>query len=90
LINISRGSVIDEPALVRALESGSLGGAGLDVFANEPKVPEALKALDNVVLVPHIGSATAETRRAMMELVFSNIDAFATQGRVLTPVPTLP
>ncbi|TEA78153.1 2-hydroxyacid dehydrogenase [Allopusillimonas ginsengisoli] len=89
LINISRGSVIDETALTQALSNGELGGAGLDVYENEPKVPEALKSLDNVVLVPHIGSATIETRRAMGELVLDNVDAYATSGRVLTPIQAL-
>ncbi len=58
IVNIARGSIIDEPALVAALEQGTLGGAGLDVFADEPQVPKALLAMDNVVLLPHVGSAT--------------------------------
>ncbi|MEO6984539.1 MAG: 2-hydroxyacid dehydrogenase [Paralcaligenes sp.] len=86
LINISRGSVIDETALVHALENGELGGAGLDVFEAEPKVPDSLKQLDNVVLLPHIGSATVETRWAMVDLVLRNAQAFAKTGRVLTPI----
>jgi len=89
IVNIARGSVIDEAALVDALVAGRLGGAGLDVYEDEPRVPDALKALDNVVLVPHIASATAETRRAMAELVLKNVEAFATQGTVLTAVPPL-
>lgn len=87
IINISRGSVIDEQALVDALADGRLGGAGLDVFENEPKVPNELKALDNVVLLPHIGSATTETRRAMAGLVLQNALNYAQQSRLLTPIP---
>ncbi|MEM7042980.1 MAG: 2-hydroxyacid dehydrogenase [Pseudomonadota bacterium] len=84
LINISRGSVVDEPALIDALKSGRLGAAGLDVFANEPEVPAALIVMDNVVLQPHQGSACVETRDAMGNLVLDNLSAhFA--GR---PLPT--
>ncbi len=75
VINIARGSVVDEPALVKALVEGNLGGAGLDVFADEPRVPEALFKLDNVVLLPHIGSATHATRRAMGQLMLDNLAA---------------
>jgi hydroxypyruvate reductase 2 len=75
LINISRGSVVDEPALVAALQQRRLGGAGLDVFVDEPHVPEALFTMDNVVLQPHQGSATVETRRAMGDLVLANLAA---------------
>ncbi len=89
IINISRGSVIDEQALVDALSTGGLGGAGLDVYEDEPNVPDALKSLDNVVLLPHIASATTETRRAMAQLVVDNAEAVATRGKVLTPVPVL-
>jgi lactate dehydrogenase-like 2-hydroxyacid dehydrogenase len=73
LINISRGSVVDEPALIKALQEGVIKGAGLDVFADEPHVPQELISMDNVVLLPHIGSATLETRTAMGQLVISNI-----------------
>lgn len=89
IINISRGSVIDETALIDALSSGELGAAGLDVYQNEPNIPDALKALDNVVLVPHIASATTETRAAMIALVLDNVDAFAATGKVVTPIPAL-
>jgi len=65
VVNVARGSVIDESALVEALRSGTIAGAGLDVFEDEPNVPQALREMDNVVLTPHIGSATAQTRRAM-------------------------
>ena len=75
LINVARGSVVDEPALVAALQQGRLGGAGLDVFANEPNVPEALLSMDNVVLLPHQGSATVETRRAMADRMLDNLQA---------------
>src|SRR5690606_15449128 len=83
IVNIARGSVIDEAALVQALTTGSLGGAGLDVYEDEPTVPDVLKTLDHVVLAPHIASATTETRKAMADLVLDNIDAFATTGKVI-------
>lgn len=86
LINIARGPVIDEQAMVRALRDGRLGAAGLDVFEHEPRVPEALRAMDNVVLTPHVGSATLETRRAMEDLVLENVQAFLATGKVVTPV----
>ncbi|NML91649.1 MULTISPECIES: 2-hydroxyacid dehydrogenase [unclassified Sphingobium] len=86
IINISRGSVIDEEALVAALAERRIGGAGLDVFANEPHVPEALFAMDHVVLQPHQGSATVETRKAMADLVLANLDAWAAGEPLLTPV----
>ncbi|MCQ8278487.1 2-hydroxyacid dehydrogenase [Acetobacteraceae bacterium KSS8] len=82
LINVGRGSVVDEPAMIAALADGRLGGAGLDVFANEPNVPERLRTLPNVALSPHIGSATVETRAAMGQLMLDNVDAFLT-GRPL-------
>lgn len=75
LVNVARGSIVDEEALVAALTGGRLGGAGLDVFAHEPEVPEALWRLDNVVLQPHQASATVETRRAMADLVLANLAA---------------
>ena len=87
LINVSRGSVVDEAALVKALQEGKLGGAGLDVFEAEPKIPDALKSMENVVLLPHVGSATVETRRAMGDLVCDNLDRWLAEGRVVTPVP---
>jgi hydroxypyruvate reductase len=86
LINVSRGSVVDEPALIAALQNGVIGGAGLDVYASEPTVPKALMELPNVVLIPHIGSATVETRRAMEDLVFRNLAEFISAGRLVTPV----
>lgn len=85
LVNIARGSVVDEEALVDALVSGRLAGAGLDVFEDEPNVPEALLAMDNVVLLPHVGSATAQTRRAMGDLLIANIHAFTRTGALQTP-----
>jgi lactate dehydrogenase-like 2-hydroxyacid dehydrogenase len=87
LVNVARGSVVDEPALVRCLQEGALGGAALDVFEDEPKVPEALWKMDNVVLVPHIGSATRETRQAMGDLTIDNLLAHFAGKPVLTPVP---
>ena len=87
LVNVARGSVVDEAALVEALQNGTIAGAGLDVFENEPHVPEALFALDNVVLVPHIGSATWETRQAMSDLAFGNLKAHFAGQPLLSPVP---
>lgn len=86
LINISRGTVIDEDALLSALQSGKLGFAGLDVFDQEPQVPAGFMDLDNVVLAPHVGSATAETRQAMGNLVAKNIRAYFSGQPVPTPV----
>jgi len=87
LINIARGSVVDEEALVAALQEGRLGAAGLDVFADEPNVPQALIDLsDRVVLQPHQASATHETRGAMGQLVLDNLEAFFAGKPLLTPV----
>ena len=86
LVNVARGSVVDEVALVAALEAGRLAGAGLDVFADEPHVPAALLGRDDVVLLPHLGSATVETRTAMTELVLANVDRFLSHGTLLTPI----
>ncbi|PKL09097.1 MAG: hydroxyacid dehydrogenase [Spirochaetae bacterium HGW-Spirochaetae-7] len=85
LVNVARGSVVDEAALVEALVGGGIAGAGLDVLGDEPNVPEALLTLDNVVLLPHVGSGTRETRQAMEELVLANLEAFFRTGRVITP-----
>ncbi|WP_301147459.1 2-hydroxyacid dehydrogenase [Mycobacterium simiae] len=85
LINIARGSVVDQDALVELVAGGGLGGAGLDVFADEPRVPEALFDLDNVVLFPHIGSATARTRRAMALLAIRNLESYLSTGKLVTP-----
>jgi len=86
LVNVARGSVVDEPALVKCLHEGALGGAGLDVFEAEPNVPEALFAMDSVVLAPHVGSATHETRNAMGALTVDNLMAHFAGKPVLTPV----
>ena len=86
LINVSRGSVVDEDALVAALSERRLGGAGLDVFAHEPNVPQTLLSMDNVVLLPHQASATMETRRAMADLVLGNLAAHFAGREPLTPV----
>jgi lactate dehydrogenase-like 2-hydroxyacid dehydrogenase len=82
LINTARGDVVDEQALVEALREGRLAGAGLDVYENEPAVTPGLLALENVVLLPHLGSATKATRTAMGLRVLRNLDAFFT-GRPL-------
>ncbi|PVA06734.1 2-hydroxyacid dehydrogenase [Thalassorhabdomicrobium marinisediminis] len=79
-VNISRGEVVDETALIDALEQGRIAGAGLDVYENEPHVPERLRALENCVLLPHLGSATQETRQAMAQMALDNIIAFS-EGR---------
>jgi len=86
-VNIARGSVVDEDALVDALVRGRLAGAGLDVFADEPQVPEALLTMDNVVLLPHVASGTVETRAAMEKLTLRNLDSFLKSGQLVTPVP---
>jgi lactate dehydrogenase-like 2-hydroxyacid dehydrogenase len=86
LINIARGSVVDQDALVELLAGGGLAGAGLDVFAEEPHVPAELFDLDNVVLLPHVGSATARTRRAMALLAIRNLDSYLNTGELVTPV----
>lgn len=87
VINVARGSVIDEAALVRALVDKRIAGAGLDVFENEPNVPRALFELDNVVLLPHIASGTEETRQAMADRVFDNLQGFFRDGRMVSPAP---
>ncbi len=90
LINVARGSVVDEPALVAALKSGTILAAGLDVFAAEPNVPDELKAMQNVVLLPHIGSASVVTRNAMDQLVVDNITNWFAGKPPLTPVAETP
>jgi lactate dehydrogenase-like 2-hydroxyacid dehydrogenase len=90
IINVARGSVVDEPALVSALKSGTILAAGLDVFANEPKVPDELKAMQNVVLLPHIGSASVVTRNAMDQMVVDNLKAWFAGKPPLSPVAETP
>jgi lactate dehydrogenase-like 2-hydroxyacid dehydrogenase len=87
LINVARGSVVDEQALIEALQNGTIAGAGLDVFADEPRVPEALWTMPHVVLTPHMASATTQTRQAMADLAFANIRAGIDGQALLTPVP---
>jgi len=89
LVNVARGSVVDEAALVDALERGVIAGAGLDVFENEPHVPARLLALPHVVLAPHIGSATGQTRQAMADLAAANLAAFFAGRPLLSPVPEM-
>ena len=86
LVNIARGSVVDEPALLRYLQEKRIAGAGLDVFAEEPRVPPAFFTLDNAVLLPHVGSATVETRTAMGNLQVDNLLAHFASRPVLTRV----
>jgi lactate dehydrogenase-like 2-hydroxyacid dehydrogenase len=87
LVNVARGSVLDEAALIDALERGVIAGAGLDVFENEPHVPERLRALPHVVLTPHVGSATGQTRQAMADLAMNNLRARLAGEAPVTPVP---
>jgi Lactate dehydrogenase and related dehydrogenases len=86
LVNVSRGTVVDQAALLAALRSGELGGAGLDVLEQEPSQAQEFADLDQVVLTPHVGSATHETRQAMADLVMRNVQAWFESGRLLTPV----
>jgi lactate dehydrogenase-like 2-hydroxyacid dehydrogenase len=90
LINMARGSVVDEPALIKALAEKRIMAAGLDVFAKEPEVPQELIAMENVVLFPHLGSASVYTRDRMDQLVVDNIAAWAAGKPPLTPVPETP
>jgi len=90
IINVARGSVIDEPALIAALKSGTILAAGLDVFAKEPNVPDELKSMQNVVLLPHIGSASLVTRNAMDQLVVDNLKAWFSGKAPLTPIAETP
>jgi lactate dehydrogenase-like 2-hydroxyacid dehydrogenase len=90
LINVARGSLVDEAALIDALRNKTILAAGLDVFENEPSVPQELMALENAVLLPHVGSASVRTRRAMAECVVSNLFAWADGKPPLTPVPETP
>jgi lactate dehydrogenase-like 2-hydroxyacid dehydrogenase len=87
IVNVSRGSLIDEAALIAALKERKLLGAGLDVFENEPNVPEELLALDNAVLLPHVGSASVHTRQAMADLMIDNLKSWLDGKGPLTPVP---
>ena len=89
IINIARGSIVDEPALVKALADGAIKGAGLDVFADEPNIPAPLLAMDNVVLLPHVSSATHETRAAMGHLCKANLDAWFAGKPLPTLIPEL-
>jgi lactate dehydrogenase-like 2-hydroxyacid dehydrogenase len=90
IINVARGTVVDEPALIAALKSGTILAAGLDVFTSEPTVPDELRAMQNVVLLPHIGSASVVTRNAMDQLVVDNLKAWFAGKGPLTPVAETP
>lgn len=87
LINVARGSVVDETALIAALKAGTIAGAGLDVFENEPNIPAELAAQENVALTPHMASGTLVTRTAMADLAFNNLQAHFSGKPVITPVP---
>jgi lactate dehydrogenase-like 2-hydroxyacid dehydrogenase len=87
VVNVARGSVIDETALIAALQAGTIAGAALDVFENEPNVPQALRDMPNVLLAPHIGSATGQTRQAMADLALANVKAQFAGEALLSPVP---
>ncbi|WP_050928414.1 2-hydroxyacid dehydrogenase [Aestuariivita boseongensis] len=87
LVNAARGSVVDQDALIAALQDGRLGWAALDVFADEPHVPQVLRDMPNVLLSPHAASATVETRGAMFDLVAQNIRSYFETGKTLTPIP---
>lgn len=86
-VNVARGWLVDEPALVDAVVTGKIGGAGLDVFDDEPNVPEPLLTADNVVLLPHVGSSSVETRQAMDECLVENVRSWFSTGKAVTPVP---
>jgi lactate dehydrogenase-like 2-hydroxyacid dehydrogenase len=87
LVNVARGSLVDEAALIEALQGGQIGGAALDVFDEEPRIDERFFGFENVLLTPHIGSATRETRAAMARLMMDNLRSYFRSGKVLTPVP---
>lgn len=87
LVNVARGSVVDEAALVAALKAGQIAGAGLDVFEDEPRPLPELMTMDNVVLTPHVGSATHQTRQAMAELATENVQLYFAKSALKTPVP---
>jgi len=90
LINVGRGTVVDEAALIEALRSGTILSAGLDVFEDEPSVPQALIEMENAVLLPHVASASVHTRDAMGQLVVDNMSSWFSSGKVLTPVAETP
>ena len=87
LVNVARGTVVDQPALIEALQNKTIAGAGLDVFDGEPTVPEAFFGMDNVTLLPHVGSATHATRKAMADLALLNLANFYASKSLVTPVP---
>ncbi len=90
VVNVARGSIVDEPALIAALKAGTIRSAGLDVFANEPNVAPELLALDNVVLLPHVGSGSVQTRKAMGQLLVDNLLSWFEGRGAITPVPETP
>jgi lactate dehydrogenase-like 2-hydroxyacid dehydrogenase len=90
LINVARGSVVDQEALIEALRTGVIAGAGLDVFADEPRVPQALLEFENVVLMPHTATGTAHTRALMIDLAVRNLQSWFSGQGPITPVPETP
>jgi len=90
VINMSRGTVVDDAALIKALKEKKIYSAGLDVFVNEPEVPKEYLEMDNIVLFPHLGSATAFTRQKMEQLVVDNLLAWAAGKPLLSPIPETP
>jgi lactate dehydrogenase-like 2-hydroxyacid dehydrogenase len=89
LVNIGRGSVVDTDALVAALQTGTIAGAGLDVHEDEPQVPQELIDVETAVLLPHVGSASVATRRAMGQVVLDNLTSWFANGTAVTPVPVV-
>lgn len=87
MINVGRGSTVHEAALIAALHEGTLGGAGLNVLENEPDIPEALRQMPNVVVQPHVASASVQTRRATGDLAVDNLIAWKEGRPLLSPVP---
>jgi lactate dehydrogenase-like 2-hydroxyacid dehydrogenase len=89
VVNVTQSQLVDQTALIKALQTKKIAGAALDVFASEPKIASEFKSLQNVVLTPHMGSATEEAKRFMAQLAIANLQSHFTQGTLLTPVPQM-